>query len=86
MYGLPLFRKSFITMMAATCLRQCIRPVGSTRRHLALMESAHMGPHKAVGHEDRFFKQADHAPVNGCAISSLNPRKTGRYSYPDARC
>jgi hypothetical protein len=58
-------------------LRQCIRPVYGVQSHLALMESARMGPHKAIGHEDRFFSQANHAPVNGCAISSLNPRKTG---------
>jgi hypothetical protein len=68
MYGLPLFRKSFITMMAATCLRQCIRPVGSTRRGLALMESARTDPHKAFGYWNRFFSQAGSTPENSCAI------------------
>ena len=86
MYGLPLGCKAPMGLLATRRLRQCIRPVYGAQWHLALMESARMGPHKAVGHEDHFFKQADHAPVNGCAISSLNPRKTGRYSYPDARC
>jgi len=30
---------------------------------LALMESAHIDPHKAFGHEGRFFSQACDAPV-----------------------
>jgi hypothetical protein len=68
MYGLPRFRKPFVTLVAATRLRQCIRPVGGAQRYLALMESARIDPHKAFGYENRFFSQAGNAPENGCAI------------------
>ena len=77
MYGLPLECKAPIGLLATKRLRQCIRPVYGACMHLALMESARIGPHKAFGHEDRFFSQANAAPVNGCAISALDPRKTG---------
>ena len=70
MYGLPLECKALIKRLATKRLRQCIRPVCGVNSRLALMESARIGPHKAFGHEDRFFSQANHAPVNDCAISS----------------